>query len=207
MTAARGLAALIFALLFATSLSGEYLYKDDVVFIDSFRADIEKIGAELHKKTGVGLYVAVIKELENNRTIVEFEKEMMQALREPAVLLVLSDVDKQIDIMARPASLYKDFDKEQVLSPFPNTGTILPILTMKAKKATTGEKIAAAVQNGYYDLAEQIADAKGVTLESAAGSSNKTVINLLRLLFYGMIAYGLFFYIKRKYFSKKSVNE
>lgn len=207
MTFSRGLAALILALFFTSTLAAEYLYKDEVVFIDSFQADLEKIGSELHEKTGIGLYVAVVKELENNQTIVALEKEIMAKLKEPAVLLVLSDFDKQIDIMARPASLYKDFDKDQILSPFPNTGTILPILTMKAKKATTAEKIAAALQNGYYDLADQIAQSKGVSLESAPSGTNKMIFNLLRLLFYGMIAYGLFFYIKHKFFSKKSDNE
>lgn len=175
--------------------------------MESFQADLEKIGSELHEKTGIGLYVAVIKELENNQTIVAFEKEIMAELQEPAVLLVLSDFDKKIDIMARPESLYKDFDKAQILSPFPNSGSILPILTMKAKKATSAEKIAAAVQNGYYDLAAQLADSRDVVLESAPGGTNEIMFNLLRLVFYGTIAYGLFFYIKKRYFSKKSENE
>ena len=203
----RGLAALILTLLFSTQLCAEYLYKDEVIFIDSFASEIEKIGHEVREKTGVGMYVAVIKELDANQTLADFENAILDNVQEPALVLTLSEYDHQIDIMARPASLYKYFDKEQILSPFPYSGTILPIVTMKSKKATVAEKFAAGIQNGYTDLAEQIADSKGVKLESAVGSSNKTIINILRLIFYGMIAYGLYLYIKRKYMTKKRVDE
>lgn len=206
MTISRGLAALTLSIVFFTNLNAEFLYKDEVVFIESFEAEIEKIGAEVREKTGVGMYVAVIKELDANQTLADVENAILDTVEEPALVLTLSEYDKVIDIMARPTSLYKDFDKDQILSPFPNRGTILPILTMKAKKATISEKFAASIQNGYTDLAEQIADSRGVVLENAVGSSNKLIFNILRVVFYGTIAYGLFLYFKRL-FSKKRVDE
>lgn len=201
---ARGLAALTLSLFLFSPLSAEYLYKDEVIHLEDVTQAVEVIGKELHEKTGVGLYVAVLKELEQNLTIVDYEKRLMDELEQPAVLLVISEYDKQIDIFARPASLYKDFDKAQVLSPFPNSGTILPILTMKSKKATVSEKFGAAVENGYADIAEQIADSRDVTLEHGFGNANKTVFNILRLIFYGIIAYALFLYIKRKFYTKRN---
>lgn len=199
----RGLAALTLYSILSTALFAEFLYKDEVVFIESFEQEIEKIGKELKEKTGVGLYVAVIKELDANQSIVDYEKAVIAQLPEPAVLLVLADYDKQIDIIARPTSLYKDFDKDQVLSPMPNSGTILPILTMKAKKATMSEKFAAAVQNGYTDMAEQIASSRDVVLENAVGSSNKLIINIFRVIFYGVIVYAIFMLIRNKIVKKK----
>ena len=74
---------------------------------------------------------------------------------------------------------------------------------MKAKNATTAEKFAAAIQNGYTDIAEQIADSMHVTLKSIPGNSNKEVFNVLRILFYGFILYALFMLIKRKYVTRK----
>ena len=56
----------------------------------------------------------------------------MEDLEKPAVVLAFSEFDKQIDILARPESLYKDFDKQATLSPIPAFGgTIIPILTTK----------------------------------------------------------------------------
>jgi hypothetical protein len=207
LTNTRGLAALILTFIFSTSLAAEYLYKDEVVLDGNFTADIEKIGAEVREKTGVGMYVAVIKELDDNQTEVDYANGILDQVQEPALVLVLSEYDKLLNIIARPASLYKDFEKDQVLSPFPNTGTILPFIAMKAKEATMSQKIAAGLTNGYIDIADQIATSNNVVLETAEVGSNKMIINLLRLVFYGMIAYGLYLYIKRKYLTKKRGNE
>ncbi len=196
----RGLAALIF--LYA-SLFGSYFYKDEVVFLDYVYHDIDTIGKELQEKTGIGLYVVALKELPKNTSIVQMEKELMHDLKEPAIVLAISEYDKQIDILARPKELYELFDKDQVLSPFPNSGTILPILTMKAKDATVAQKFGAAIQNGYTDMAEQIADSKGVNLKSIPGNANKEVFNVLRVLFYGFILYALFLFIRKRYVQKK----
>lgn len=203
MLITRGLAALIFFFFTTSLLATNYIHRDEVIFIDSVNQDINTIGKELQEQTGIGLYVVVLKELPDGMSIVEYEKHVMEELAEPAVVLVLSEYDKQIDILARPKSLYDTFDKDQVLSPFPNSGTILPILTMKAKNATTAEKFAAAIQNGYTDIAEQIADSMHVTLKSIPGNSNKEVFNVLRILFYGFILYALFMLIKRKYVTRK----
>ena len=184
-----------------------YFYKDEVVFLDYVNSEINAIGKELKEKTDISIYVVALKELPAGMDIVAYEKNVVKELEEPLILLTLSEYDKQIDILARPQSLYKLFDKKQILSPMPNSGTILPILTMKAKKATTAEKFGAAIQNGYTDLADQIATAKKVTLLSAPGNANKEVFFVLRVLFYGFILYAFYLYIKRKYIMRKRKNE
>ena len=208
MATSRGLAALILTLLFSTSLFAEYLYKDEVINIEPFAQQIERIGAELHEKSGVGVYLIVLKEFDQNQSIIDYEREAIKMIKEPAVLLTFSEMDKQVDIFASPESLYKDFDKESILSPLASFGgTIIPLLTAKARDIPVKEKYAAALTNGYADITEQIADSRDIVLEHAVGSGSKTFINIIRVIFYGMIVYGLFFYIKRKYFTKKSIDE
>ena len=204
MATSRGLAALILSFLFSTSLFAEYLYKDEVIDIEAFAQQIETIGSELHQKSGIALRLIILKELDQNQSIIDYEQEIIKTFNEPTVLLTFSEMDKKVDIYAHPESLYKDFDKEAILSPFSSFGgTIIPLLTAKAKDIPVREKYAAALSNGYSDISEQIADSRDIVLESAVGSGSKYFINFIRVLFYGMIAYGLFFYIKRKYFSKK----
>lgn len=207
MTFVRGLAALILTLFFSTTLAAEYLYKDEVIAIDSFAQDIEAMGAELKAKSGIGLYLVIIKELPEGKTIVDYEKELATSMTGDAVLLTFAEFDKQVDIYATAESLYKYFDKDQILSIMPNRGTIIPLLVAKMKDKPLREKYAAALFNGYADIAEQIADNKDIALEHAVGSGTKDFINLLRLLFYGMIAYALYLFVKRKYFSKKRTDE
>jgi hypothetical protein len=207
LTFSRGLAALFFTLLFSTTLAAEYLYKDDVIGIDAFAQQIEEIGSELKGKTGIGLYLVIVKELAEGKTIVDYEKELAASVKGEAVFLTFAEIDKQVDIYASSESLYKYFDKDQILSIMPNRGTIIPLLVAKAKDVPVREKYAAALTNGYADIAEQIADSQSIALDHAVGSGTKDFINLLRLFFYGMIAYALFLIIKRKYFSRKRIDE
>ncbi len=220
MTLSRGLAALILMAFFFLNLEAKYLYKDDVVANPDWTYTIESIGEELYKKTGVSLYLIMEKELDDNESIVDYEKKIINELQEPVVLLTFIEVNQKIDIFARPISLYEDFDKKQVLSPnagisgaivsallfarsydelkeFLTTsgGTILPIIANKTKSKDTTSKYSVAMFNGYSDIAEQIAESHGVDLKSAAGNINKNVLLVLKLIFYGILLYGIIRYI------------
>ena len=76
----RGLAALIITLVFSLSLQAEFLYKDDVVHNDKFTDEIEKIGQELHDKTGISLYLVMVRDLDENQSTVDFEKSLVSEL-------------------------------------------------------------------------------------------------------------------------------
>lgn len=223
MTFTRGLAALILSAIFSFSLHAEFLYKDDVVHHEKFANEINKIGQELFDKTGISLYLVMVRDLEQNQSTVDFEKSLIRQLKEPFVVLTFVELQKKVDILARPKSLYKDFDKKQVLSPsatfigavvsavmfgrswddfkeiFGNYGgTILPILAERAKGKKIVEKYSVAMYNGYTDVADQIAASKGVKLSSSAGNGSKYFLDILRLVFYGIILYALIMIIRNK---------
>lgn len=231
MLLSRGLAALTFIVFSALSLNAEYLYKDDVVKNPHFAEQINAIGAELKAKTGVSLYLVMVRDLEENQSIAEFEKQLASELDEPAVIMTFIELKQKVDILARPVSLYEHFNKQQVLSPnatfigsvvsavmFARSydeakelianrgGTILPILAERAKGDDIVSKYSVAMFNGYADVAEQIAAHKGVTLSSSAGSGSKNFINILRVIFYGIILYAIILYVRGKYFRKKDDN-
>ncbi len=231
MLLSRGLAALTFIVLFALTLQAEYLYKDDVVKNPAFTEQINAIGAELKAKTGVSLYLVMVRDLDENQTIADFEKQLALELQEPAVIMTFIELKQKVDILARPVSLYEHFDKQQVLSPnatfigavvsavmFARSydeakelianrgGTVLPILAERAKGDDIVSKYSVAMFNGYADVAEQIADHHDVSLSSSAGSGSKNFIDFLRVIFYGIILYAIIVYIRGRYFRKKDVN-
>lgn len=222
----RGLIALIFTLSFYTNLSAEYLYKDEVVFNPSFAESIETLGKELHEKTGISLRLLMLKELPNKINIVDYEKIIIKEFTEPTILLTFSEMDAKVDILASDASLYEYFDKKQILSPVSSSvqafvvallnldfsdmssgGTILPLLAQKTKKGLVVGKYSGSMFNGYADIAEQIADSKGIVLDNAVGNANKTSIMIVKVIFYGFIIYGLILYAKRKIYKLKQKNE
>lgn len=229
MCKSRGLAALIFTLLLSNTLFAEYLYKDDVVQRDSFTEEIDKIGAELYEKTGVSLYLVMVRDLDENQSIADYELTLAKELPQQAVILSFVELKKQVQILANPTSLYNDFDKEQVLSPnatfigavvssimfarsfddvkeFMSSygGVILPVLAERAKGDDIVNKYAVAMFNGYSEIAEQIADSHGIELESAAGNENKMTIDAIRLIFYGVLLLFVFKYIRGKFFRPRS---
>lgn len=228
MLLSRGLAALTFLTLFSFSLNAEYLYKDDVVNNPKFAEQINAIGTELKAKTGISLYLVMARDVEENQSIADFEKQLASEVGEPAVIMTFIELKQQVDILARPVSLYEHFNKAQILSPnatfigsvvsaimFARNydeakelisnrgGTVLPILAEKTKGGETVEKYSVAMFNGYSDTADQIAAAHGVTLSSSAGNGSKNFIDILRIVFYGIILYGLSRYVYGRFFRRK----
>lgn len=214
------------ALLFNTALCAQYLYKDELIFNPAFNAEVEKLGSELHEKTGISLRLVMLKELPKDMSIVDYEKELIKEFSSPTILLTFSEMDSKVDIYANQRSLYEYFDKKQVLSPISSPvqafvialmnmdfsdmssgGTILPLLAQKAKEGELLGKYAGSMFNGYADIAEQIAASKGVVLDNAVGNANQTSIFLVKVLFYGFIVYGIFLYIKRKLYLRRQKNE
>jgi hypothetical protein len=224
----RGLAALTLTLFFVLPLNAEYLYKDDVVKNPQFSEQINAIGGELKAKTGVSLYLVMVRDLDENQSIADFEKELAAELKEPAVIMTFIELKQKVDILARPVSLYEYFNKSQVLSPnatfmgsvvsavmFARSfdevselignrgGTVLPILAERAKGDDIVSKYSVAMYNGYSDVAEQIAAHHNVNLSSSAGSGSKNFIDILRVIFYGIILFAILKYIRGKFFRKK----
>jgi len=228
----RGLYALILIAFFQTQLLAEYLYKDEIVHNPKFTNEIETLGSDLYKKTGIALRLVMLKELPENTTMYAYEKKILDSFKEPTVLMTFSEMNTQIDIEVNDESLYKYFDKKQVLSPvtsyvqafmlaavyarswddfkdiMSNTGgTILPLLGVKAKKNVTG-KYSAAMFNGYLDVAQQIAEAKGVTLDHGFSSdSNQETLFYVKLFFYGFVLYAIIMYIRRMIYKRRHKNE
>lgn len=232
MNLIRGLFALLTFLFATSSLSAQYLYKDEIIFNPAFTQEIEKIGSELYEKTGISLRLLMIKKLPEGLNIVEYQNEILKEFQTPTILLTFSETDSKVDILANDTSLYGYFDKKQILSPvsspvqafvmalFYNNGfdsfkeiassyggTIIPLLAQKAKPEEILGKYSGAMFNGYADIAEQIAKSKEIVLANAVGDANQKSIFVVKVLFYGLIFYALYLIVKRKIYLKKAKSE
>lgn len=228
----RGLLALTITFVFQSQLLAEYLYKDEVVHRPEFKEEVEKLGSELYNKTGIALRLLMLKQLPKEKSMQEYEKETLATFTEPTILLTFSELDKDVDIMVNEPSLYKYFNKKQVLSPVNSLvqafimaityadsfehfnqmrqdygGTILPLLGSKAKGEKIIGKYAGSMFNGYIDIAHQVATAKGVVLDNDPGESNQNVILIIKIVFYSFLLYAIIMYIKRLIYRRKHKNE
>ena len=172
--------------------NASYIVVNDGVISEKVSTKVESLGKELFHKTGVGVYVSLPASL-GGKTIMEYERELAKTLRNPYVLLTLAKHEEQVDIVFSEG-LEDKFDKDGVLSPYPWSGTIIPILTVKKEN----DKYNAAVLNGYADIVEQIAKSSNVVLEGAIGDVNREIYHYLKIGIYGFL-----FIIFARYFYRK----
>ena len=179
----------IFLLSQSLALGANFVINNDEILSQKVSVKLNEIGSELYTKSGINLVVGVYKDGELEALFKE------QNLSLPYAFLLLIKDKKKVEIFA-DANTSKLFNKEQILSVNPESGTIIPILVSKNGKDVYN----AAILNGYADIAEQIASSLNLQLESSVGNSNKTTLNFLRFFIYGLVAFFIIvvFYKKVK---------
>lgn len=179
----------IFLLSQSLALGANFVINNDEILSQKVSVKLNEIGSELYAKSGINLVVGVYKDGELEALFKE------QNLSLPYAFLLLIKDKKKVEIFA-DANTSKLFNKEQILSVNPESGTIIPILVSKNGKDVYN----AAILNGYADIAEQIASNLNFQLESSVGNSNKTTLNFLRFFIYGLVAFFIIviFYKKVK---------
>ncbi len=179
----------IFLLSQSLALGANFVINNDEILSQKVSVKLNEIGSELYAKSGINLVVGIYKDGELEALFKE------QNLSLPYAFLLLIKDKKKVEIFA-DANTSKLFNKEQILSVNPESGTIIPILVSKNGKDVYN----AAILNGYADIAEQIASRLNFQLESSVGNSNKTTLNFLRFFIYGLVAFFIIvvFYKKVK---------
>ena len=179
----------IFLLSQSLALGANFVINNDEIISQKVSVKLNEIGSELYAKSGINLVVGVYKDGELEALFKE------QNLSSPYAFLLLIKDKKKVEIFA-DANTSKLFNKGQILSVNPESGTIIPILVSKNGKDVYN----AAILNGYADIAEQIASNLNLQLESSVGNSNKTTLNFLRFFIYGLVAFFIIviFYKKVK---------
>ncbi len=179
----------IFLLSQSLALGANFVINNDEILSQKVSVKLNEIGSELYAKSGINLVVGVYKDGELEALFKD------QNLSSPYAFLLLIKGKKKVEIFA-DANTSKLFNKEQILSVNPESGTIIPILVSKNGKDVYN----AAILNGYADIAEQIASSLNLQLESSVGNLNKTTLNFLRFFIYGLVAFFIIviFYKKVK---------
>jgi len=197
-------------LILSQSLSAEYLYNDELYDLNSFSKidaqklqkdffdKVEAIGSELKRKTGISLYLVATMKLDANKSIADYGQDFLKD-KPKSVALAFSLLDVQVDIQANEKSLYKYFDKEAILSMSQmGGGSIIPLLPTRKKYMNDPKYTVAALLNGYGDIAYQIAESKGLKLETWDGSTNRPFIRVVEGIMLLTFLYALFSYFKAR---------
>jgi len=186
-------------LIITSNVYSKYVIDEDKLINTTAITKIEEMGLEVKQKLNINLYLYV-KETLVNKTFIEYREELRKKHNNTYIILLFSNKEKKVDIITS-LDLNEKFDKEEVLDPF--SGTIIPLLITKPKKDAIDDRISAALFNGYADIAEKISASYDIELDSAIGSSNRNIINLMRLVLYTTIIVALVIYFRKKFARKK----
>lgn len=190
--------SLLFLFITNTNASeNQFLLKSDNYIIDKrLQKQIDIIGNELKTKTNVTVYIHIKssygmdKDLpmkDKFRLIKEQESNLIKNLKNTYVILILSLEDKHSNLLFSK-SLASIIDKDEILDDY-----VIPILASKDKNELY-TKASAAVLNGYAQIADIIAEAKGIKLESSIGSSGKVSSSIWKVFMYFLVITGLLAY-------------
>jgi len=152
---------------------------------------IEEMGNELYEKTQIPVFVAVVEDLNKTRPIDLIEK--VQENYPTYILLYFSLKPSAVNIFASDDAKNL-IDIDQILSPLPWRGTIRPVMSPAFSKSES-VKQEVAIFNGYADIVDQVADSKGIKLTTSVGSESKTSFQIVRTIFYAILAFVILQFI------------
>jgi len=156
---------------------------------------IEEMGIELYEKTKVPVFVAAVNDLNRTKPI-----DLINSIKQnysTYILLYFSVKPTAVNIFTSKDAK-KLIDIDQILSPLPWIGTIRPVMSPAFSKSDS-VKQEVAIFNGYADIIDQVAESKGVKLTSSIGSESRSSFQIVRIIFYAILAFVILqFILKRK---------
>ncbi|AJC85896.1 putative membrane protein [Campylobacter sp. RM16704] len=169
-----------------TNFSYAEILLNDNILNTAIEQNISMSSKQIYELTGVNIALAL-----SDKKDFDSLKNYEANLSKPYILLIFSKVSHKVDILASDDAL-KFFDKEAVLSPYPEQGTILPILANPKQKDIYN----AAILNGYADIADQVAN--HFKIKPFYGNSNRDTLNIMRILIYGFLCVAILMLVQRK---------
>ncbi|WP_373274403.1 hypothetical protein, partial [Campylobacter insulaenigrae] len=177
-------------LCFVSLSHAEILLNDNILNV-SIEQNISTTSKQIKEITGVDIALAL-----SDTKSFEYLQKYEQNLTKPYILLVFSKISHRVDIFASDDAK-SFFDKERVLSPYPEKGTILPILANPKQKDIYN----AAILNGYADIADQVASY--FNIKPFYGNSNRDTLNIMRILIYGFICVAALMLVQKRFKRKR----
>jgi hypothetical protein len=162
-----------------------FVIHNDSVLVEQTTSKIEEIAKEAKEKLAINFYVHATRKLKQG----ELLKDALNnnTIKSPYIIMVVSIEDKRINIF-NSSGLDYFFDKDTILDKY-----TIPLLVRYGNKPNSPS---AAILNGYSELVENVADAKGEVMKSTIGSESSVTVDVVRVLVYSTLLFFFYLYIK-----------
>jgi hypothetical protein len=192
-------------------LKNQYILRGSEIINPKANIKILDIGNEVFSKTGVSIYVYVVKTFNINSNITfQQKKEKIQNIKKTILrdnnisksyaMIIYADTDKYVTII-NSKNLDGRIDKDNILDDY-----IIPLIASFDKNSKSS-KITAGIFNGYAEIADEVAKANNVELKTNISSDNKMISDIWRKVMYFLVISGIIAYLiaDRRY--KKLIKE
>ncbi len=185
-------------LAFTTLFANNVILKHDGLIDQRAQDKINEIGLEAKERLGVNIHAYIIENngidpalpREQRRDMMKmFESNLISSLssKKAYAILVLAIDQKYASILASKDVMAK-LDKDDILD-----GYVIPLLASKDKNSLFA-KTSAATLNGIAQIADSLAEHKGIELKSSIGSGGKTASSIWKVFMYSLVVFGIVAY-------------
>ncbi len=165
--------ALVLACSLPLVLSANYLINDYIVSPKA-GAQIEIMGKELAQKTGINAYVvATTQKIPRKTNLYEYIKRFESKFNKPYAVIFFAPNSHRIGALASSDNIKKMFDTNEVKK------YAVDIIATEDSNSIQSRYDVGVVQ-AYSELADEIAEAKGVELQTTINDKYHWIITLIR---------------------------
>ena len=201
--------AIILALLalwmFPLLLNATQILRNDLLKIEAVEL-IDKMGKELHAKTGVNAYVIASNEHFPERyNLVEYSKQYEAKLSKPYILFIFAPyatITKKSGARGR-VGIIPSSDSIRGLYNYDDVRDAGIDIVATKDSNTDEDKFNIGILQAYSVLADNIAASKGLKLENTIPDEMGTMVTILRTLIYIGTVILLWIFILRPYWIRK----
>jgi len=174
----------LLALLLPLLLNATAILKDDILKPEASKL-IEQMADELSSKTGIHGYVVATNENFPERfNLVEYSKKYELNTSKPFVILIFapnaiitqkSGQKGRVALIPSSKEIAELYDKSDVMD------ATIDVIAAKDKNSIEDKHNIGVVQ-GFSELADNIADSKGVELSNTLPNDNRNIISVLKVI-------------------------
>jgi len=200
--------AILIAFLSPLLLHASYILKNDTLHNPKAIKLIEKMGDELVQKTGVHAYILTTNEaFEIGANLVQYAEQFEEKMEKPYVLYLfapkakiteITEITGRVGIIPSSTEVKKLYDYNAVR----DAG--LDVITALDKNSVDDKQTIGLVQ-AYSELADNIAEAKGIKMTTTMKNDTRTVVRVLEVIVYlGLILVVWIYFLRPILFRKKA---
>jgi hypothetical protein len=165
---------------------------NDVFLNEKAKKIIVDISNELKSKTGINAYLYTTNEnIERDVSMYDYAKKFDSNLSKPYLILIFAPNNKRIGIISSSDDLKSMYNESEVKD------SAINVLKDEYDGNKLEDKYNIAIAQSFSELADEVAQSKGIKLDSIISNESHLVVNIIRAIIYIGSLFVLWIFVGR----------